>query len=112
SMKKVEAHSRITIAGNPPDNDITVIAGGGERDDPAEPPSHSQPAPAAVLSSSREVLILRKLRFVPDSPLEGNGFEISVPRQIGSDFEGFGRIGADRQLGGGIIPAVVGPANR
>ena len=33
-----------------------------------------------VLSSSREVLILRKLRFVPDSPLEGAGFEPSVPR--------------------------------
>src|SRR5438105_15848274 len=38
-------------------------------------------------------------RFALDSALEGNGFEISVPRQIGSDFEGFGRIGGRSTVG-------------
>jgi len=28
----------------------------------------------------------------PDSPVEGNGFEISVPRQIGRGFQGFRQI--------------------
>jgi hypothetical protein len=31
--------------------------------------------------------------FVPDSPLEGNGFELSVPREIGSDFEASSGLG-------------------
>jgi hypothetical protein len=50
--------------------------------------------------------------FAPDSALEGNGFEISVPRQIGSGFEasvGLGPIGNRR---GGITRAVVGLVNR
>ena len=31
-----------------------------------------------------------QLRFAPDSPLEGDGFELSVPREIGYSFGGFG----------------------
>jgi hypothetical protein len=42
------------------------------------------------------------------SPLEGNGFEISVPRKIGSDFESsVGLRPIDRRRGG-MIRAVVG----
>jgi len=50
-------------------------------------------------------------RWFVDSPLEGNGFEISVPRQIGSGFVasvGLGPI--DSRRGGGITRAVVGLA--
>jgi hypothetical protein len=53
-----------------------------------------------------------EIGFAKDSPLEGNGFEISVPRQIGSGFEasvGLGPIGNRR---GGITRAVVGLVNR
>ena len=32
----------------------------------------------------------RRGRFVRDSPLEGDGFELSVPREIGYGFGGFG----------------------
>jgi len=28
-----------------------------------------------------------KIRFAPDSPLEGDGFELSVPRERGDRFE-------------------------
>jgi hypothetical protein len=46
--------------------------------------------------------------FAADSPLEGNGFEISVPRQDRQHFDasvGLGPIDCRR---GGIIRAVVG----
>ena len=50
----------------------------------------------------------RLSEFAADSPLEGNGFEISVPRKIGSDFEAsVGLRPIDRRRGG-IIRAVVG----
>jgi hypothetical protein len=35
----------------------------------------------------------RKVRFSPDSPLEGNGFELPVPREIGSGFEASAELG-------------------
>jgi hypothetical protein len=51
---------------------------------------------------------LAAARFVPDSPLEGNGFELPVPNAINSGFEGSAELGSiDRRLGG-IIRAVVG----
>jgi len=50
----------------------------------------------------------RASQFARDSLLEGNGFEISVPRKIGSDFEAsVGLRPIDRRRGG-IIRAVVG----
>ena len=51
---------------------------------------------------------IRGIRFAHDSLLEGSGFELSVPRQIGNRFEAFserGSIGCQR---GGLIRAVVG----
>jgi hypothetical protein len=48
------------------------------------------------------------VKFAMDSLLEGSGFELSVPRQIGNRFEAFserGSIGCQR---GGLIRAVVG----
>ena len=30
-----------------------------------------------------DVIVTNGQRFVPDSPLEGTGFELSVPREIG-----------------------------
>ena len=53
----------------------------------------------------------RQNGFATDSPVEENGFEISVPRQIGSGFVasvGLGPI--DSRRGGGIARAVVGLA--
>jgi hypothetical protein len=32
--------------------------------------------------------MIQEIGFALDSPLEGNGFELSVPRQIGNGFEG------------------------
>ena len=47
------------------------------------------------------------------SSLEGDGFEIPVPRQIGSGFEASVGLGLIDRRRGGIIGAVVGPrANR
>jgi hypothetical protein len=34
-----------------------------------------------------------KVRFSPDSLLEGNGFELPVPREIGSGFEASAELG-------------------
>src|SRR6516162_3894334 len=47
-------------------------------------------------------------RSSPDSPLEGNGFEISVPRQVGSGFEASVGLGPIDSRRGGITRAVVG----
>ena len=46
-------------------------------------------------------------RFVDDSPLERNGFELSVPREISSAFEAYPG-GADRQTTRHITRALVG----
>ena len=47
-----------------------------------------------------------------DSPLEGDGFELSVPRQIGNSFRASSEMGPiDRRRGGGIR-AVAGLGNR
>jgi hypothetical protein len=43
-----------------------------------------------------------------DSPLEGNGFEISVPRQIGSGFNTSVGLRSIERWRRGIIRAVVG----
>jgi hypothetical protein len=48
------------------------------------------------------------VRFVPDSALEGNGFELPVPHEIGSGFEALGDLGSIDRRRGGIIRAVVG----
>jgi hypothetical protein len=50
----------------------------------------------------------RKVRFSPDSPLEGNGFELPVPREIGSGFEASAELEPIDRRRGGIIRAVVG----
>src|SRR6516164_2190238 len=47
-------------------------------------------------------------RWFVDSPLEGNGFEISVPRQIGSGFEASVGLGPIDSRRGGTTRAVVG----
>jgi len=44
----------------------------------------------------------------PDSPVEGNGFEISVPRQIGSGFNASVGLRSIERRRRGIIRAVVG----
>jgi hypothetical protein len=54
----------------------------------------------------------RARRAVPprstDSPLEGNGFEVPVPREIDSGFEGSPELWSIDRRRGGIIRAVVG----
>jgi hypothetical protein len=44
----------------------------------------------------------------PDSPLEGNGYEVPVPREIGSGFEASAELGLIDRRRGVIIRAVVG----
>ena len=43
-----------------------------------------------------------------DSAQEGNGFELSVPREIGSGFEASAELGPIDRRRGAIIRAVVG----
>jgi hypothetical protein len=43
-----------------------------------------------------------------DSLLEGNGFELPVPHEIGSGFEASAELGPIDRRRGGIIRAVVG----
>ena len=43
-----------------------------------------------------------------DSPLEGSGFELPVPCQIGNRFEAFSETGSIGRQRGGLIRAVVG----
>ena len=53
-----------------------------------------------------------QIEFATDSPLEGDGFELSVPRQIGYIFRASSEMGPiDRRRGGGIR-AVAGLGNR
>ena len=47
--------------------------------------SAAAPARESTLAFLRG--ILEEVRFALDSPLEGSGFELSVPRQVGKDFE-------------------------
>ena len=49
-------------------------------------------------------------RFVPDSPLEGIGFELSVPRQMGNGFEALSETGPIGYRRRGLIRAVAGLA--
>ena len=47
-------------------------------------------------------------RFAADSPLEGNGFELPVPRDIGGGFEASAELWPIGRRRGGIIRAAVG----
>ena len=47
--------------------------------------SAAAPARESTLAFLRG--ILEEVRFALDSPLEGSAFELSVPRQVGKDFE-------------------------
>jgi hypothetical protein len=47
-------------------------------------------------------------QWFADSSLEGNGFELPVPREIGSGFEVSAELGPIDRRRGGIIRAVVG----
>ena len=44
--------------------------------------------------------------FAPDSALEGDGFELSVPRQMGNGFEALSETGPIGYRRGGLIRAV------
>jgi hypothetical protein len=48
------------------------------------------------------------VRFATDSPLEGSGFELSVPRQIGNGFEALSETGPIGYRRRGLIRAVAG----
>jgi hypothetical protein len=48
------------------------------------------------------------VRFATDSPLEGSGFELSVPRQIGNGFEALSETGPSGYRRRGLIRAVAG----
>ena len=37
--------------------------------------------------------MIQEIEFAPDSPLEGSGFELSVPRQMGNGFEALSETG-------------------
>jgi hypothetical protein len=39
-------------------------------------------AAASSRSESQWTALIKEVRFAPDSPLEGGGFELSVPQQI------------------------------
>jgi len=41
-------------------------------------------------------------RWFVDSPLEGNGFELLVPRETGKGFEASSEFGADRPFGAAV----------
>jgi hypothetical protein len=49
-----------------------------------------------------------RLRFALDSPLEGSGFELSVPRQMGNGFEALSETGPIGYRRRGLIRAVAG----
>jgi hypothetical protein len=49
-----------------------------------------------------------RLRFARDSPLEGHGFELPVPRERSSSFEASAELRPIDCRRGGIIRAVVG----
>jgi hypothetical protein len=53
------------------------------------------------------VVLRGNLKFV-DSPLEGNGFELPVPLEIGNGFDASAELGPIDRRRGGIIRAVVG----
>jgi hypothetical protein len=50
-----------------------------------------------------------RTEFAADSPLEGSGLELSIPRQLGQRFRGFVRDGAER-LRGAVVSSVHLPA--
>jgi hypothetical protein len=50
----------------------------------------------------------RRFTAETDSLLEGNGFEVPVPREIGSGFEASAELWSIDRQRGGIIRAVVG----
>ena len=51
---------------------------------------------------------LKEVRFAMDSPLEGSGFELSVPRQMGNGFEALSETGPIGYRRRGLIRAVAG----
>jgi hypothetical protein len=51
---------------------------------------------------------LPRIKFAADSPLEGSGFELSVPRQMGNGFEALSETGPIGYRRGGLIRAVAG----
>jgi hypothetical protein len=52
--------------------------------------------------------LIEEIRFARDSPLEGNGFELPIPREISSGFEASAELRPIDLRRGGIIRAVVG----
>jgi hypothetical protein len=48
------------------------------------------------------------VRFAAESPLEGSGFELSVPRQMGNGFEALSETGPIGYRRRGLIRAVAG----
>jgi hypothetical protein len=52
--------------------------------------------------------LIEKIRFARDSPLEGSGFELSVPRQMGNGFEALSETGPIGYRRRGLIRAVAG----
>jgi hypothetical protein len=50
---------------------------------------------------------ISRRRFATDSPLEGNGFELPVPREISAGFEASAELRPIDRRRGGIIRVVV-----
>jgi hypothetical protein len=49
--------------------------------------------------------MIEEVRFAGDSPLEGDGFEVSVPREMGSDVEASSELGRIDCWRGGYHPS-------
>jgi hypothetical protein len=63
--------------------------------EPAFPPSAFQ-STALPLVAPVDPIVMQEIGFARDSPLEGNGFKLSVPHETGSGFEALSEFGADR----------------
>jgi hypothetical protein len=68
------------------------------------------PRAAAVLVARQSAITAsyKWTEFAADSLLEGNGFELPAPREIGSGFGASAELGPIDHRRGGIIRAVVG----
>jgi hypothetical protein len=58
--------------------------------------------------SRRDVALDTPIRFAADSLVEGSGFELSVPRQMGNGFEALSETGPIGYRRRGLIRAVAG----
>jgi hypothetical protein len=58
------------------------------------------------------IALLQVFRFAQDSPLEGNGFELPVPREISSGFEASAELRPIDRRRGGIIRESSASANQ